>query len=119
MELKIVTPKFEIRMPLEDELDFFKKYSFFATMPRNCGNCGSDEVAPMFKVMQQKYDYYSLECCKCHYEFKYGVRKTGGLFPKAVVWVPPYARESGGSNTRPPSEIPGPPAQFTEDDIPF
>jgi hypothetical protein len=103
----------------------FMASGFFAEIPTNCGNCGSDDLMLAGKK-NAGYDFYSVLCRKCRHELKFGQRKEdGGLFLKiGDGWVAPYKQEGGGGG-RPQGGGGGgggaPKGDFPpdDDDIPF
>lgn len=59
-----------------------------------CNNCQGTDLRPKYTKTKGGYEYYSLICKACHWEFKFGQRKDdGGLYPKG--WEPPYERSGG------------------------
>lgn len=117
---KIGIIQYQFHVEVQDELEFFQKASFYANIPTKCGNCQCEDVHPDVRGTK-KGDYYQIKCTQCHYEFKYGQYKAGGLFNKNEPWSPPYQPDGGGSQSNgPPAKgLPEPPPSFTEDDIPF
>lgn len=65
-----------------------------------CGHCKCEKVFPKHVKTKQGYDYYSLVCSQCRYEFSFGQRQSdGSLFPKDQDgWQPPYqgGQQQGG-----------------------
>lgn len=62
----------------------------------SCENCKGSELRPKYRKTKGGYEFYSLECASCKWEFKFGQRKDGGLYPKG--WEAPYQREESQEN---------------------
>lgn len=56
-----------------------------------CQNCGKTDIRPKHRHTKGGCEFYSLECRGCKWEFKFGQRKEGGLYPKG--WEAPYERD--------------------------
>jgi hypothetical protein len=62
-----------------------------------CENCKGTDIRPRYAKTQGGYEYYSLLCRQCKWEFKFGQRKNdGGLYPKG--WEQPY--QSGDESSQ-------------------
>jgi hypothetical protein len=61
---------------------------------KNCGHCDCPDLAYQFKT-PQGYEYYSIKCKGCGYEFKFGQQQNDQktLFPKG--WEAPYKKGDG------------------------
>lgn len=68
----------------------------------NCGQCGSDDLAP--RTFRGKYMSYELTCRACGYRLRVNDRKDGGLYIKDRTWQPPYQRGAGAGGTAPDGE---------------
>ncbi len=53
-----------------------------------CENCQGTDLRLKYRTTKGGYEFFSIECHNCKWEFKFGQRKEGGLYPKA--WEPPY-----------------------------
>ena len=57
-----------------------------------CENCKGTKIFPRYSKTQGGYEYYSLVCQNCKWEFKFGQRKADNqLYPKG--WEPGYSKE--------------------------
>lgn len=56
-----------------------------------CENCKGSDLRPKYRTTKGGYEFYSLECHGCKWEFKFGQKKEGGLYPKG--WEAPYQSE--------------------------
>lgn len=63
-----------------------------------CQNCKGTKIYPRYTKTQGGYEYYSLQCQQCKWEFKFGQRKADNqLYPKG--WEAGY--DSGQSQDLP------------------
>lgn len=54
-----------------------------------CENCKGTTLRPRYTKTQGGYEYYSIQCQQCKWEFKFGQRKADNqLYPKG--WEPGY-----------------------------
>lgn len=85
-----------VSVEAEDPKELFQAIGFFAEMPQKCGHCDSQCISPTHRKVKG-YDFYSLKCGDCRYEFRFGQTKEDqSLFPKTQEgWVAPY---SGGNS---------------------
>jgi len=57
-----------------------------------CENCKGTDLRPQYRKTKGGYEYYSIVCAKCRWEFRFGQTKDSGkLFPKG--WEAGYQRE--------------------------
>lgn len=119
-ELEIGKNKFTLIEDVETNADFFKKLSFYSTLPK-VGPNGEDDLVIQYRVAQKQYEYYSIVSQKAGQEFKFGQSKEakGSLFAKG--WEPLYKADgdedgdsqsapSGGIGIGAPSAAPAPAA---------
>ena len=63
---------------------------------RECGKCGSQELAVNHRKAQS-YDYYSLKCLACGCQLDFGQHQEGGtLFPKRKLPSGEYDSQQKG-----------------------
>lgn len=88
-EIQIGDTRFNIQETATDHLDFFKKVSFFTSLPTEGPN-GEKDLKLVARKTNKGY-YYSVVCESAKKEFKLGVsqQEPGTLFPKG--WEDLYA----------------------------
>ena len=91
-ELEIGKNKFTLIEDVETNAEFFKKLSFYSTLPK-VGPNGEDDLVIQYRIAQKQYEYYSIVSQKAQMEFKFGQSKEskGQLFAKG--WEPLYKSE--------------------------
>lgn len=92
-ELAVGENKFTLIEDVETHSDFFKKLSFYATLPK-VGPNGETDLVLTYRVAQKQYEYYSIVSQKAGMEYKFGQSKDskGSLFAKG--WEPLYQADS-------------------------
>jgi len=92
-ELTVGKNKFTLIENVDSHADFFKKMSFYSTLPK-VGPNGEEDLIIQHRVAQKQYDYYSIVCPSAKMEFKFGQVKEGkgNLFAKG--WEPLYQADS-------------------------
>lgn len=100
-ELVIGENKFTLIEDVENNTEFFKKLSFYSTLPK-VGPNGETDLQLRYRVAQKQYEYYSIVSEKAGMEFKFGQPKDakGVLFPKG--WEPIYKAEDEGAESSAP-----------------
>jgi hypothetical protein len=93
-ELTIGENKFTLIEDVENNADFFKKMSFYSSLPK-VGPNGETDLVLQHRVAQKQYDYYSIVSKKADQEYKFGQSKEtkGALFAKG--WEPLFRSEAG------------------------
>lgn len=100
-ELTVGKNKFTLIENVDSHADFFKKMSFYSTLPK-VGPNGEEDLIIQHRVAQKQYDYYSIVSPSAKMEFKFGQVKEGkgNLFAKG--WEPLYqgdSAEEGGEES--------------------
>lgn len=95
-ELTVGENKFTLIEDVESHTDFFKKMSFYSSLPK-VGPNGETDLVIQHRVAQKQYDYYSIVSKKADQEYKFGQPKEakGVLFPKG--WEPIFHGEEGAA----------------------
>jgi hypothetical protein len=93
---------FTLKTEVKDEIEFFKKMSFYSNMPK-VGPNGEDDLKIVHRTTKEGYNYYSLVSEKAKMEFKFGQinDKDGGLYPKG--WEPLYQKETSQNGAAAPA----------------
>lgn len=104
-KLTIGENEFTLVDTVESHTDFFKKMSFYSTLPK-VGPNGETDLVIQHRVAQKQYDYYSIISQKAGMEFRFGQAKDakGTLFAKG--WEPIYkgdGTETEGQTTGAPT----------------
>lgn len=86
-KIKLGQDEFIVKAEVKDEIEFFKKMSFYSNLPK-VGPNGETDLKITHRTTTQGYNYYSLVSEKAGQEFKFGQvnDKDGGLYPKG--WSP-------------------------------
>lgn len=92
-KLTVGKNEFTLIENVESHTDFFKKMSFYSTLPK-VGPNGEEDLIIQHRVAQKQYDYYSIVSPSAKMEFKFGQSKDakGTLFAKG--WEPMYQGDS-------------------------
>lgn len=73
--------------------ELFQQVSMFAETPCECGKCGSKELAPRHRNVEEN-DFYELFCQECRATFPFGAhKKADTLFANNTKgWQDPYRK---------------------------
>ena len=101
MKFKIQFRVGAIGLIVEDEAesttDFFKKVTFYHSLPETCGNCGSSSIAFDHRIAQG-FQFYEIKCRACKHALRFGQYKEGAeLFAKTWVEKPAHDPAADGS----------------------
>lgn len=95
LKKKIGQTEFEITETAEDAKDFFKRVSFFNTLP-SVGPNGEDDLVITYRATKEGHEYFSIVSQKAKQEFKLGQSKDNiTLYAKG--WEPLF---EGNSDTQ-------------------
>ena len=95
-KLTVGENEFTLVDEVESHSDFFKKMSFYSTLPK-VGPNGETDLVIQHRRAQDKYDYYSIVSKKADMEFKFGQSTVQGqLFAKG--WEPLYKGDGSESD---------------------
>lgn len=72
----------------ESTPDFFKKVTFYTSLPETCGHCGSAAIVFDHRIAQG-FQFYEIKCRECNHALRFGQYKDGAeLFAKTWVEKP-------------------------------
>lgn len=77
---------------VEDEAEstpeFFKKVTFYHSLPETCGNCGGRNIVFDHRIARG-YQFYEIKCRGCRHVLRFGQYKEGSeLFAKSWAEKP-------------------------------
>lgn len=73
----IAIGKMRLEIETQSMKDVFKWSGVYATLPKKCDACGSDNLYLSYRSPKGN-DYYSLRCGECSAEANFGQTKDGG-----------------------------------------
>ncbi len=90
-----VNDKCRLAVDVKDMKQAFEFLAYAGTVfgEDSCGNCESKNLRLTHR-QPQGFDYYSVECKDCRYEWKFSQQfeaNGGKMYPKNTEWVPPYS----------------------------
>ncbi len=88
---------------VEDEADsttdFFKKVTFYHSLPQICGNCGGTSIVFDHRIAQG-FQFYEIKCRDCNHALRFGQYKKGAeLFAKTWVEKPAHEATAAADET--------------------
>ncbi len=97
-KLKIGQTEFTFGETATTQTEFFKKVSFYTSLPQ-VGPNGEDDLVVVFRTTKEGHEYYSLISDKAGMEYKFGQsqKAPGELFGKG--WEPKYVPEQAVAAT--------------------
>lgn len=89
-KLKLGQEEFTLKTEVQNEIEFFQKMAFYSGLPKTGPN-GENDLKLVHRTTK-KGDYYSIVSVSAGQEYRLGILKEGGLFPKG--WAPIYGANS-------------------------
>jgi hypothetical protein len=94
-KLKLGQEEFTLKTEVQNEIEFFQKMAFYSGLPKTGPN-GENDLKLVHRTTK-KGDYYSIVSVSAGQEYRLGILKEGGLFPKG--WAPIYGTSEDAEET--------------------
>jgi len=94
MRFRVGGSGLEVEDEAESTTEFFKKVTFYHSLPETCGNCGKGRIVFDHRIAQG-YQFYEIKCRDCNHVLRFGQYKEDAeLFAKS--WVEKPSQEAPG-----------------------
>ncbi len=88
MRFRVGGAGLEVEDEAESTTEFFKKVTFYHSLPETCGRCGGSAIGFDHRIAQG-FQFYEIKCRDCNHALRFGqYRENAELFAKTWVEKP-------------------------------